>query len=243
MRASPAGRTKASVPTLALGFAFAGQPMAAVPTWVNPELSVFAGLFSREAARLADQVEVQALWLEFGDLAAAAGGDGDVEDVGLHHAASSSFIHGEEAASALPVPALKVMDVINTDFRFELGLAPESRTIGGNVNCGVEARSLIFPVFADQLDPWLVVGIFTEKVLRQKFKADALGAGHFVIALKHHPIAASADAISFILIRAHGAALGESQRRKEEKNNNGQNCFMRSARSVHSALRIDIRII
>src|SRR5207302_4724729 len=207
-----------------------------------PRLLVFAGLFWRQVAGLADLVDVQALRLEFGDLAAAAGGDGDVEDVRLHHAASGAFVQGEEAAACFPIPALEVVDVIDTDFRFQLRLSPESRTIRWDFDRGVEARQLVFPVFTDQLDPGLVVGVFAEEILGEEFEAYALGAGHFVFALKNHPFAAGADAIFFIWIGAHGAALRESQR-STEKNNTGQNCLVRSARSVHSALQTDIRII
>jgi hypothetical protein len=55
------------------GFATAGRPKAAVPTWscLVPKVLVFAGLFGGQVAGVADLVQVQTGGREFGDLAAA----------------------------------------------------------------------------------------------------------------------------------------------------------------------------
>ena len=55
--------------------------------------SVLARLLWRKVAGFPDLVDIQAIWLELGDLAAAAGWYRDIEYVRLHQATSSALVH------------------------------------------------------------------------------------------------------------------------------------------------------
>src|SRR3954452_18915604 len=104
---------------------------------------------------------------------------------------------------------MEVVDLIDPHFGLELWLPPKTGAIGRNPYRRIETGQLELAIFADQFDSWLIVGIFAKIVFRQKFEADPPRSRHFVFALEHHPLAAGADAILFVLVRAHGAALGK----------------------------------
>lgn len=172
---------------------------------------VLTRFLGRNVALLAHSIHVETLGRKFGDLPSTASGKLDIEDLRAHHAASRAFIHGKEMPLN-PIPSVITMRVVDADHDFQLGLSPEARTIRRwKSNSGIEFGQLEFAVFAIQLDSGLVIGIFPEIIIGQKFEASFLCTRHFVFRLKLHPIAARRNTIFFSLIRAHRAILREQR--------------------------------
>src|ERR1700722_13717366 len=169
--------------------------------------SVFAGFFRSQITGTANLIDAQTARGELGNLATALGWKFDLKYLSADKTSSGAFVHGEEV-SALPVPAVIGMVVVDAYHHFQLRLAPETRAIRWRkANAGIEIGQFEFAVLAKQIDSGRVVGIFAKVIVSYKFEAGFLGSGHLVFRLKHHPLAASTDPILFILVGAHGAAL------------------------------------
>jgi hypothetical protein len=156
---------------------------------------------------LLDLGKIEAGGRKFRDLVSAAAGNLHVKNLGAEQFARGSFVHGKEAG-ADPVPAVIVVRVIHAHHDFQLGLSPESRTVGaGQTNARIEFRGLVLAIAAGNLDSRLVVGIFAQKIVGQQFQADVLRAGHFVFGVEDGPIASGADPVAFALVRTQDPAL------------------------------------
>src|ERR1700733_6204292 len=211
---------------------------------------VFAGFLWSDVAGLANLIDVQPRWRELSDLPSAARWQRHVEYLRANHATGGALVHRQEMPTN-PVPSVIAMRVVDSHLDFELRLSPEARPVRGwQADAWIEVGQLQLASFAVKLDARLVVRIFLEEVLGQKFEANLLGSGHFIDRLKLHPFAASADAILLVLIRTHGAALGKrsgsaksNARQRRVKRQSGKIEFTRITRFVHGVLHTTSPII
>jgi len=104
--------------------------------------------------------------------------------------------------------------VINAYQNFHLGLSPKAGAVGrAQADAGIEVGVGVLIVGAGEFDSRFVIGFGTQVVIRQKVEADLFGAGHLVFGMERHPLSAGADAVTFIRIRAKGAALSADRER------------------------------
>src|SRR5579864_4263475 len=179
--------------------------------------SVVAGPFRRQAADLLYARKIESGRCKFGDLPAAARSHFQVEYLCRKQATRGPLVHGEEMA-AFPIPTVVGVEIVNADHHFHLGLSPKTRAIGPTQpHSGIKIGEGKLAIAAEKIDTRLVVGIFAEVIIGQQFEADLLGAGHLVIGLEHHPLAAGTDAVPLALIRAHRATLSAGRECRREQ--------------------------
>jgi len=181
------------------------------------------GFLGCKVAGLLHPREVQAGGREFRDFRSVAAADLYLEDVRAYQRAGGAFVHGEETI-ANPVPAVVAVGIVNPYHDFHLGLSPEARPVGrAQTDPGIELRGGVLAIRAGQLDPGLIVRIFSQIVIRQNFKAHPFSAGHLVFGMEFHPFPPGADAVAFALIGTERHALSAGRQRCRANNHQRQN--------------------
>src|ERR1700690_1318222 len=105
-------------------------------------LLILAWLFRGQIAGFLNPAQIKPRRREFGNLAALSHRQGNVEDLRAEQAAGRLLIHGEETP-AQPVPAFVIVAVVDTDFDFNLRLAPPAGRIWRRQSeAGIEVRQL-----------------------------------------------------------------------------------------------------